>query len=258
MLKLLAEVIKLQHQSIWNIYQILFVCLWFAVIVMALVFQQSEQSLYELSNVLSSSRYGVPGFIFLGIFAVVLLLPGVIFTLAAGYIFGLIYGVAYVVIATTIGATMSFHLGRRFLKLPQLKRLNRRYPLLAGLNNSLKRRGGTVVLLTRLIPLFPFKASNYYFGAAGYPAMGFTWGTFFGVIPISTFNVYIGTVAAQFGVDSPQFVDTNISWQGYLLIGIALLLLLLIIAYYAHNALSELRESELNSRQQEKDNGVNT
>ncbi|WP_236744455.1 TVP38/TMEM64 family protein [Marinobacter similis] len=47
--------------------------------------------------------------------AIVLLLPGVLLTTGAGFVFGVVEGTTYVVVGTTLGAAISFLIARYFL-----------------------------------------------------------------------------------------------------------------------------------------------
>ena len=60
----------------------------------------------------SLSAWGSMVFIVLYILATVLFLPGSILTLGAGLLFGLVLGFVYVSIASTVGATAAFLIGR--------------------------------------------------------------------------------------------------------------------------------------------------
>jgi len=64
-------------------------------------------------------------------------------------------------------------------------------------NQELVAEGWKIILLSRLIPFFPFKFSNYFFGAADYQYKHFLFGTLFGIIPITAFNVYLGSLAGD-------------------------------------------------------------
>lgn len=190
----------------------------------------------------SESPYAVLALILLGIVAMVLLLPGIMITIAAGYLFGLLKGVLLVLVATTIGATIAFWLGRRVLNQSLLNYLDGRHPLLASLNNGLREQSGMVVFLTRLIPFFPFKLSNYYFGAADYRMPSFILGTLLGIIPISVLNVYVGVALARIGRYPSAMEETIQSLWIMLSGGVALVCLITIISRLAARSLSELKE----------------
>ncbi len=176
---------------------------------------------------------------FLGVYVlvVVLLLPGIVFTVGAGFVFGLFWGFVYVVIATSIGASISFFIGRHLLG-PRAESWFRRRPRLRMIADGLAGEGWKLVVLTRLTPFFPFKLSNYVFGLARFRYRDFLIGTFFGTMPISLFNVYLGHMAADLA--SVDFgTRTPMHWVMY---GGGLLVLVLVITYIARVALRVLKD----------------
>ena len=178
----------------------------------------------------------------LGIVSMVLLLPGIVITISAGYLFGLLRGVVLVLIATTIGASIAFWLGQRVFNKPLLKHLGVHHPVLLSLNDGLREKGGLIVFLTRLLPFFPFKLSNYYFGAANYRMRGFVIGTLLGIIPITILNVFIGTALAHIAAPSGS-ADEAIPTLWLTLFGAVVLALLVgIISRQAARSLNELQD----------------
>ena len=135
-------------------------------------------------------------FIVLEMLVVILVLPGVVFTLGAGFMFGVMRGSLYVLIGETIGATVAFLMARYFLGqrfsgfLLAHSKLNR-------IDDELSREGWKIVLLTRLVPFFPFKLTNYVFGLMQISLHEFVIGVFFGIMPLTINNVYIGSLAAD-------------------------------------------------------------
>lgn len=157
-------------------------------------------------------------FILVDALVVVLVLPGVLLTLGAGFMFGVIHGGMYVVIATTIGGALAFMIARRFLATTKIARYCLYNPRFQSIANLSQRRGWGVVLLTRLIPFFPFKLSNYYFGLAGFSLRDFCIGTFWGIMPITFFNVYMGSLAADLTMLRSQRLErTPAEWLFYAL-----------------------------------------
>ena len=79
--------------------------------------------------------------------AVVLMLPGSILTLGAGYLFGLGYGFAIVSFASTVGATCAFLVGRFFAREWVAGKLSA-MPRFSALDRAVGARGAAVVLLS--------------------------------------------------------------------------------------------------------------
>ena len=121
-------------------------------------------------------------FILVMALAMVLLLPGMLFTTGAGFVFGVVKGSVIVVLGTTLGAVLALLIARHLCG-ERAARWLRERERLSALNGELATQGWKVVLLTRLLPFFPFKLSNYVFGLTRVSLRGFLAGTFIGVIP---------------------------------------------------------------------------
>src|SRR5690606_18839488 len=109
-------------------------------------------------------------FIFVGVMVlvVVLILPGIFLTTGAGFIFGIAEGTAYVVIGTTLGAGLAFLIARYLLG-ERARSYITSHSKLNVMNDALAQHAFMMVLLTRLIPFFPGKISNYVFGLTRFP-----------------------------------------------------------------------------------------
>jgi len=159
--------------------------------------------------------WGPVFFILMDTAIVVLLLPGVVFTLGAGFLFGLVPGTLYVIIATTLGGVIAFTAGR-YLFSDRLNRYLAGHPKLAALHREFRGRGLQVVLLSRMIPFFPFKLSNYLFGLGRFSLRDYTLGTVIGIIPITLTNVYLGSLAADLNsLLAGENVRSPLAWAGY-------------------------------------------
>lgn len=98
---------------------------------------------------------------------VILALPGVIFGIAAGMIFGPVWGTLLCSMATTLGAMGAFLVGRFFLKdtLEPIVRKNRY--LDKWLFDQSGKKEQFLLMVTRLVPLFPYNLQNYAYGITG-------------------------------------------------------------------------------------------
>lgn len=95
---------------------------------------------------------------------VVLALPGVTFAIAAGLLFGPVLGTICCSAATTIGAMFAFAAGRYFLK-DSIKPvvMKNRY-LKKWLFDESGRNEIFILMITRLVPLFPYNLQNFAYG----------------------------------------------------------------------------------------------
>lgn len=137
--------------------------------------------------------------IFMSLYLVIvpLVLPGAPFSLGAGFMFGVIAGTIYVAVGTTAGAAIAFLLARYLFASRMAAHMKRKRPrVYAGLE-AIAQEGWRFVLLTRLVPFFPFKLSNYAYGLTSISFRGFIVATFFGIIPITMINTYIGSLAGD-------------------------------------------------------------
>lgn len=127
---------------------------------------------------------------------VIVLFPGLVFTLLAGYLFGPLVGTFAVVSGTVIGASAAFLIARNLFA-ERFRRVLKGHRTMAVVAESVAHDGWKTVLLTRTIPLFPFKLSNYCFGVIPLSLGQFAAGTLLGVIPLTLTNVSVGALAAD-------------------------------------------------------------
>ena len=177
-------------------------------------------------------------FILLDIVIVIFLLPGVLITLGAGFIFGVVMGSIYIVVATTIGAVIAFILARYLLSERTANYL-RTKPRLKFIDQLLATEGWKLVLVTRLIPFFPFKLSNYLFGLTKFKLKDFFIGTFFGIWPITIFNVYVGSITADLSTLGTGSTKTNLEWVIYVFGFIMTIFVVIYVTNRARHALKK-------------------
>jgi uncharacterized membrane protein YdjX (TVP38/TMEM64 family) len=65
------------------------------------------------------------------------------------------------------------------------------------LSDEMTKHDFKVVMLTRLIPFFPGKLSNYFFGLTDFRFSSYGLGTLLGLIPFSLHNVYVGSLISD-------------------------------------------------------------
>ena len=89
-------------------------------------------------------------------------LPGLVLTLVAG-VFGSLWGTVYVSIGSTIGAALSFILARTALR-PSVEGWAQKNNLFKKIDDGVEEHGWRMVMITRLVPIFPFNVQNYAYG----------------------------------------------------------------------------------------------
>jgi uncharacterized membrane protein YdjX (TVP38/TMEM64 family) len=121
----------------------------------------------QLSPELLMERVGQLGWIAPLVFiagytiATVFFMPGLLFTLAGGILFGPVYGTLYNLTGATIGATLAFLLARYIAYDWVAQRAGKR---LRQLVDGVEEEGWRFVAFVRLVPLFPFNLLNYALG----------------------------------------------------------------------------------------------
>ena len=121
---------------------------------------------------------------------VVLSLPGVTFAVIAGVLFGPWLGTALCLAATTLGAIAAFLAGRFFLK-DAIEPLVKKNALLDRLLFEDAGRSDIVLLMiTRLVPLFPYNLQNFAYGVTDISLGAYSLYTFLFMIPgVALFTV---------------------------------------------------------------------
>lgn len=100
-------------------------------------------------------------------------MPGSLLVIAGGIVFGAFWGSLLSLIAATLASALSFllarWLGREFL----LKYIGHT-PAFQAIEKGIARSGTDFLILTRLIPLFPYNIQNYAYGLTAIPFWSFT------------------------------------------------------------------------------------
>jgi len=126
------------------------------------------------------------------IFATILMVPGTILTLGAGFTFGLVVGTIAVSVGSIVGALAAFVVGRTMARdfVTQKAAL---YPKFAAVDQAVGQAGFKIVMLTRLSPLFPFNVLNYLFSITKVSTRDYFMASWIGMLPGTILYVYFGT-----------------------------------------------------------------
>lgn len=116
-------------------------------------------------------------------------IPGTIPSLAAGALFGPVWGSILTVTGATIGAAAAFEVARRLGRERTRRLLGERA---AAADDWIGERGLRGVIALRLLPVIPFNALNYAFGLSSVSRRDHTLGTLVGIVPASVAFVTLG------------------------------------------------------------------
>jgi len=151
--------------------------------------------------------------VYIGVAA--LALPGAaLLTLAAGGIFGFVWGVVIVSFASSIGATLSFLLCRFVMRDWVRQRYASR---LQAVDRGIEREGAFYLFTLRLIPAAPFFVVNVLMGLTGLRTWTFYWVSQLGMLAGTIVYVNAGTQLAA--IDSPRGILSPALIGAFLLLG---------------------------------------
>ncbi len=130
--------------------------------------------------------------------AEILMVPGAILMIGAGYLFGTTVGMAVVWPAATLAAAISFLVARHLAR-EKVERLARRHRKFKALDGAIGEGGWQVVALLRFSPIVPFGLSNYLYGLSKVRIVPYITATAFGMLPGAFLYVYLGATGQSLG-----------------------------------------------------------
>ena len=175
--------------------------------------------------------WGPIAFIVIYIAAVVFFLPASILTLGAGFVFKMLWGSVYVLVAATIAANLAFVIGRHFARRWIAHKLESQ-PKFKAIDDAVAREGWKIVALVRLAPVFPFSLMSYAFGLTRVPLWQYFLANF-AMIPGTLMYIYFGTVLSDLTqkVERPPWVK----WA----VGAVTVVVILYVTRFAKRVLSQ-------------------
>jgi Uncharacterized conserved protein len=170
------------------------------VLFLAMKFLPAQQWLRSFNDWVG--QMGLAGiFIFVAVYAgaTVLLAPGAILTIGAGFAFGLWKGFLAVSAGATLGASLAF-LVARFVARDKIEAMARKSTKFQRIDNAIGKQGAKLVFLLRLSPVIPFNLSNYFYGLTAVKFWPYVLVSWIGMMPGTLLYVYIGTAGKSCGL----------------------------------------------------------
>ena len=135
--------------------------------------------------------------------ATVLFMPGILFTLAGGALFGPVYGTLYNLVGATLGATLAF-LAARYIAYDWVaERTGNR---LRQLVEGVEEEGWRFVAFARLVPLFPFNLLNYALGLTRLRLSHYVITSFIFMAPGGAAYTYLGYAGREVASGGEDFI----------------------------------------------------
>ncbi|MEX2571607.1 MAG: TVP38/TMEM64 family protein [Gemmatimonadota bacterium] len=127
--------------------------------------------------------------------ATVAFVPGSLLTLAAGAVFGIPRGVAFVFVGAVIGSSLAFLAARHGAR-PLVEGRITRDPRFHRIDRAVARNGRKIVFLLRLSPVLPYNLLNYALGLTSVRFRDYVIAAV-GMLPGTVLYVYSGRVAGD-------------------------------------------------------------
>ena len=180
---------------------------------------------------------GVIVFIVAYALATVLFLPGWIFTVGAGLVYGVAGGTLVALTGAVIGATLAFLIARYVLR-KNIEEFAKKNPRFKAIDDAIGKNGWKIIGLLRLSPLIPFNLSNYFYGTTSVSLKAYVAISAAAMIPGTLLYAYLGAIgkAGISGEKTPQ------STAQYILLGvgfIATIAVTILVSRIARNALKK-------------------
>ena len=191
-------------------------------------------------------QMGVAGvFIFIGVYALatVLLAPGSILTIGAGFAFGLWKGFLAVSAGATLGASLAFLIGRFFAR-DKVEAIARRNETFREIDNAIGDEGAKLIFLLRLSPVIPFNLSNYFYGLTAVRFWPYALASWIGMMPGAFLYVYIGTAGRAAVLAAAGGEAIKRGWQYWTFLSVGLAATIAVTFWVTKIARSALRKTE--------------
>lgn len=136
-------------------------------------------------------------FILIWIAACVIMLPGLPIAIAGGLVFGAVWGTVWSTVGANLGACLAFLIGR-YAARDMVSGWVDRNKALKKIDAGVRQQGWRMLMITRLVPVFPFNIQNYVYGLTN-----ISFGTY---ALVSLVCMVPGTIAFNFAAGSAREV----------------------------------------------------
>src|SRR5213594_3191592 len=185
---------------------------------------------------------GICIFIAVYAFATVLLAPGSVLTIGAGFAFGLWKGFLAVSAGATLGASLGF-LVARFIAREKIEAIARRNETFRKIDNAIGKEGAILIFLLRLSPVIPFNLSNYFYGLTAVRFWPYVLVSWIGMMPGTFLYVYIGAASKAAVSAAAGGEAVKHSWQYWTFLGVGLVATIIVTIWVTKIARDVLKKT---------------
>jgi len=151
--------------------------------------------------------------------AAIFFLPATLFTLAAGVLFGPLWGAVYSLAGASLGAALAFFVAR-YIAANWIS--GHAGPRVSRIIDGVAEEGWRFVAVTRLIPIFPYAPLNYFFGVSRVPFLHFLLATIIFMAPSALAYSWLGHIGMEAAAGRGN-------WVKFALLGLAALALIIFL-----------------------------
>jgi len=183
-------------------------------------------------------------FIFIIVYAIatVLLAPGSVLTIGAGFAFGLWKGFLAVSAGATLGASLAF-LVAHFIARDKIEAIAQRNEKFRKIDNAIGKQGAKLIFLLRLSPVIPFNLSNYFYGLTSVKFWPYVLVSWIGMMPGTFLYVYIGAASKAAVAAAAGGEAMKRGWQYWSLTGFGLAATIIVTIWVTKIARAALKKT---------------
>lgn len=190
----------------------------FIVIVLLVIFLAYQFGLIEFLTNISDLRtylenlgwWGYVIFILLSVIVAVFLLPGQFLAIVGGLAYGGLIGGALTVIGASLGATLSFIIGKYVARGYIIQRFGND-PTFQKIEKGVRENGLSFLIFTRLVPIFPFAIQSYAYAMTPMSVKKFSLISFLTMMPASFIYAFMASEIVAKGVSMSLLLELTVA-----------------------------------------------
>ena len=149
-------------------------------------------------------------FILLSVIVAVFLLPGQFLAIVGGLAYGGLLGGLLTIIGASLGASISFIIGKYIAREYILKRFGND-PTFQKIEKVVRENGISFLIFTRLVPVFPFAIQSYAYAMTPMSVKKFSLISFMTMMPASFIYAFMASEIALKGVSGALLLELTVA-----------------------------------------------
>lgn len=149
-------------------------------------------------------------FILLSVIVAVFLLPGQFLAIVGGLAYGGFLGGLLTIIGASLGASVSFIIGKYIVREYILKRFGND-PTFQKIEKGVRENGISFLIFTRLVPVFPFAIQSYAYAMTPMSVKKFSLISFLTMMPASFIYAFMASEIASKGVSGALLLELTVA-----------------------------------------------